>query len=186
MADWFYRVGDRSFGPISNTELLDLVRVGTVDGDTQVRKDDSNWVLAHSVGGLLDAARRDETATVCPYCGEPIAQPPTRCDNCQRNVKVVMRGSDNEKIYRQAKSISDELNLHEEALPEKEETAQSHFLIVLVAVMFLISLPLAIYLWFNFHRPLVVQLAGTLLTVFAVVGGYAYYLATKTNNKRNF
>lgn len=186
MADWFYRVGGRSFGPITNAELLDLVRVGTVDGETQVRKDDSSWVTAQSVGGLLDAAQRDEAATVCPYCGEPIAQPPTRCENCQRSVKVVLRGADKKKIYRQAKSISDELDSHEAALPEKEETAQSHFLIVLVAVLFLISLPLAIYLWFNFHRPLVVQLAGTLLAVFALVGGYAYYLATKTNNQRNF
>ncbi|MFP6750617.1 MAG: hypothetical protein VB855_02990, partial [Pirellulaceae bacterium] len=70
-------------------------------------------------------------------------------------------------------------------LPEKEETAQSHFLIVLVAVLFLISLPLAIYLLFNFHRPLVVQVVGPVLAAFMVAGGYAYYLASKSNNKRN-
>jgi len=185
MAEWFYKVGDQSFGPITNAQLLDLVRVGTVDGDTHIRKDDSNWVVAHAVGGLIDAARRDDAETVCPYCGVPISPPPTRCENCHRNVTVVLRGTESAKIYRQTKSITDELNTYEEDRPEKEETAKSHFLIVLVAVLFLFSIPLTIYLWFNFHRPLVVQLVGSLLGAFAVAGGYTYYLASKTNNKRN-
>ena len=60
MAEWFYRVGEQSFGPVTNAQLLDLVRLGKVDGDTQIRKDDSNWVLAQAVGGLLDAAKQDE------------------------------------------------------------------------------------------------------------------------------
>jgi len=185
MAEWFYRVGDQSFGPITNAQLLDLVRVGTVDGDTHIRKDDSNWVLAQAVGGLLDAAGRDEAETVCPYCGKPIPQPPTRCENCHRNVTVVLRGAESAQIYRQTKSITDALNLNEEDLPEKEETAKSHFLIILVAVLFLFSLPLTIYLWFNLHRPLVVQVVGPVLAAFMVAGGYAYYLASKSNNRRN-
>ena len=185
MAEWFYRVGDQSFGPITNAQLLDLVRVGTVDGDTHIRKDNSSWVVAHAVGGLIDAARRDEAETVCPYCGVPISPPPTRCENCHRNVTVVLRGDDSARIYRQTKSINEELSPYEEVLPEQEETVQSHFLIIMVAVLFLFSIPLSIYLWFNFHRPLVVQLVGPLLGAFAVVGGYAYYLASKTNNKRN-
>ena len=185
MAEWFYRIGDQSIGPITNAELLDLGRGGTVGGDTHVRKNDSNWVLAQAVGGLLDAARRDETETVCPYCGEPIPPPPTRCENCHRNVTVVLRGDDSARIYRQTKSINEELSPYEEVLPEKEETVQSHFLIMLVAVLFLFSLPLSIYLWFNFDRPLVVQLVGSALVAMAMIGGYAYYLAAKTNNRRN-
>jgi len=184
MAEWFYRVGDQSFGPVTNAQLLDLVRLGKVDGETQIRKDDSNWVLAQSVGGLLEAANRDESETVCPYCGKSIAQPPTRCESCHRNVNVVMRVNESANIHRQSKTISGDLNPYEEDLPEVEETVQSHFLIVLVAVLVLLSIPLVIYLWFNRTSMLVVQMVGGLLAAFAVVGLYSYYLAVKSNNRR--
>jgi hypothetical protein len=185
MAEWFYRIGDQSFGPVTNTQLLDLVRLGKVDGDTQIRKDDSNWVLAQSVGGLLEAGNRDESETVCPYCGKSIAPPPTRCESCLRDVTVVMRANEVETIHRQSKTISGVLNPYEDVIPEVEETAQSHFLIVLVATLVLLSIPLVIYLWFNRTSMLVVQMVGGLLGAFVVVGLYSYYLAVKSNNRRD-
>ena len=185
MAEWFYRVGDQSFGPVTNAQLLDLVRVGKVDAETHIRKDDSSWVLAHSVGGLLEAAGRDGTETVCPYCGKGISPPPTRCEHCHRNVTVVLRGNESAQIHRHAKTISDELNPYEDVHPEKEETVQSHFMIVLLAILVLLSIPLSIFLWFNLKSALVVQVVGGVLGSFAVVGGYAYYLAVKGNNRRD-
>jgi len=184
MAEWFYRVGEQSFGPVTNAQLLELVRLGKVDGDTQIRKDDSNWVLAQAVGGLLDAANQDGLETVCPYCGESISPPPTRCENCHRDVTVVMRANEGATIHRQSKTISDTLNPYEEVLPEVEETAQSHFLIVLVATLVLLSIPLVIYLWFNRSSMLVIQMIGGLLGAFIVLGCYSYYLAVKSNNRR--
>ena len=184
MAEWFYRVDEQSFGPVTNAQLLDLVRLGKVDGDTQIRKDDSNWVLAQSVGGLLDAANRDEAETVCPYCGNSISLPPTRCENCHRDVTVVIRANESGTIHRQSRTIADTLNPHEEVLPEVEETAQSHFLIILVAILVLLSIPLVIYLWFNRTSMLIVQMVGGLLGAFIVVGCYSYYMAVKSNNRR--
>jgi hypothetical protein len=185
MATWFYRVGDQNFGPYTNAQLLELVRGGKVGGDTYVRKDDSNWVLAQAVGGLIEAATDDKEKAVCPYCGESIPPPPTRCESCRRDVSIAMRGADERQIHRQTKSITGALNPYEEVTPEKDETAQSHFLIILMSVLFMLAIPLSIYLWFNADTPLVKELVGGLLGSFVVITGYAYYLAVKTNNRRD-
>ena len=48
-------------GPMSPQELLEMVRVGDVTGTTLVRKNDSKWFRADSVGGLFEAAFRDQS-----------------------------------------------------------------------------------------------------------------------------
>src|SRR6056297_2813742 len=47
-------------GPLRPNELLSLVRKGQVQPDTMLRKDDSAWFEARTVGGLFEAALRQE------------------------------------------------------------------------------------------------------------------------------
>ena len=57
---WFYKLGGRTIGPISNLELLARVRSGEVVADSWVRKDDSRWFPAEEVNGLFETAFRDQ------------------------------------------------------------------------------------------------------------------------------
>ena len=93
MATWYYRASGKEIGPLKSSEIVAHVRQGKVTPDTLVRKNDSQWVSAREVGGLLeaaDAAKRSEH--VCPFCGEPIPRPPARCPSCLRDVVVSLKG----------------------------------------------------------------------------------------------
>lgn len=87
MAEWFYRTpfGEEK-GPLGGTELLELIRRGEVRGNTEVRKDKSPWVLACQINGLWQAVGRPSVEFTCPHCGRPIAKPPTRCEECRKDV----------------------------------------------------------------------------------------------------
>jgi DNA-directed RNA polymerase subunit RPC12/RpoP len=88
MAEWYFEMMGQPVGPITGKQLLERVRGGDIVADTPVRKDDSQWVPARDVGGLFTAAGDGQAREVrCPYCGEPIDSPPTRCAKCRRQVE---------------------------------------------------------------------------------------------------
>ncbi len=58
---WYCDVRGKKVGPISPSELLEMIRSGDVTATTMVRKNDSRWFRADSVGGLFEAAFRDQS-----------------------------------------------------------------------------------------------------------------------------
>ena len=88
MSNWFYRnpMG-RTLGPVPSSQLLELIRNGEIDGETEVRKDDSQWVLACQVNGLWQAASQPGVAFKCPFCQAEIDRPPTKCKSCNKWVE---------------------------------------------------------------------------------------------------
>ena len=87
MTDWFYRIGPgKELGPFPSKHLLELIRTGEIDGETEVRKDDSQWVQARQVKGLWQAVGMPTVAFRCPFCGSHINRPPTKCSHCEKPV----------------------------------------------------------------------------------------------------
>ena len=60
-SQWYCEVRGKKIGPLSPPELLEKVRVGDVTPTTMVRKNDSKWFRADQVGGLFEAAFRDQS-----------------------------------------------------------------------------------------------------------------------------
>lgn len=73
-------------GPLRPSELLSLVRKGDIKPETRLRKDDSAWFPAGDVGGLFEAAVRQELQYFCPACNRQITKPPVTCPNCLRDL----------------------------------------------------------------------------------------------------
>jgi hypothetical protein len=86
---WFYRSADDATvkGPVSPSELLELIRKGIVRENTQVRKGESPWVSSIDVGGLWEAAARPSVVFDCPHCSKRISKPPVRCPHCKQFVQ---------------------------------------------------------------------------------------------------
>ncbi len=88
MSLWFYRFEDATEkGPISPTELLELIRKGVIQESTLVRKGDSPWVASVEISGLWEAAGRPTAVFDCPHCRKPIPKPPIRCSHCKQVVQ---------------------------------------------------------------------------------------------------
>lgn len=88
MANWFYRTREgRQQGPFASSQLLKMIREGEIDGQTEIRKDDSPWVLACQVNGLWQAAGKPGIAFKCPFCRAAIQRPPTVCSACESKVE---------------------------------------------------------------------------------------------------
>lgn len=91
VADWFLKRTEGTVqtevGPLRPSELLSLVRKGEIQPDTMLRKDDSAWFAARTVGGLFEAAMRQELQYFCPGCNSRIRQPPVTCAKCLRDVQ---------------------------------------------------------------------------------------------------
>lgn len=184
MADWFYKAGNDVIGPIKNSQLLELVRIGTVSNDTQVRKDDAQWVLAQAVGGLMEAAGRTEHKNLCPYCGAPVAPPPVRCGECRRDVTVVLTSGSETFRPPTSKTVAEVLNPHEKNISEKDETTGSHMYILVVAIVCALAMPLAIFLLYNYESQIILHVVGSLLGALLAIGGGAFFFAVRTNNRR--
>lgn len=87
MPQWFVRQMEVEVGPLSSSELLGLVRQGSVVAETLVRKDDSAWFEARTVGGLFDAAARPSVEYSCPDCGTRVTKPPCYCPRCKVHLR---------------------------------------------------------------------------------------------------
>ena len=84
---WYYKSHTgMELGPVSPLELLDLIRNGSVLRDTQVKKNDSQWVKAEEVNGLMANAAKPSFAYYCESCGKQVPKPPCRCLNCDMNL----------------------------------------------------------------------------------------------------
>jgi|GEM_PF-4176708 len=84
MADeWFYRTpDDQPCGPLRPGELLELVRRGQIQEQTLIRKGDSAWFPAKTVGGLFAAAAKPRVKMCCPECQHEIKLFPAACRHC--------------------------------------------------------------------------------------------------------
>jgi hypothetical protein len=89
--EWYFQNNGQVVGPINPKELLAGVRKGVIQHDSLIRKDDSQWVAAWEVGGLLEAADRDLVQYHCPYCNARVHKPPTTCIECAREITAVYR-----------------------------------------------------------------------------------------------
>lgn len=86
MSSWYVRRGEVDVGPLTGEELLDLIREGSVRPETPVRKNDSAWFEAMSVGGLFEAAAKPTYEYYCPECGKQVDKPPSVCGYCEIRV----------------------------------------------------------------------------------------------------
>lgn len=87
MSEWFIQHDEETeIGPLQPSELLDLVRDGTVTKETLCRKDGSAWFHAGDVGGLFKAAHTHVVGYRCPYCEKSVTEPPTLCKHCDKYV----------------------------------------------------------------------------------------------------
>ncbi len=91
MAQWFVQKDVDVVGPLTPTELLTMVRRGTVIPETKLRKDDSPWFAAADVGGLFEAAVKPTLILHCPGCHAVVSEPPCVCAECGRELQVVRR-----------------------------------------------------------------------------------------------
>ncbi|MCA9154288.1 MAG: DUF4339 domain-containing protein [Pirellulaceae bacterium] len=85
--EWFYQTLGQVVGPLTSSELLRDIRSGKLGHDTPVRKDDSQWVSACDVNGLLEAAVRDVVEFRCPFCNTKVSKPPVVCTGCDRRIE---------------------------------------------------------------------------------------------------
>ena len=67
MSQWFYRIqAGKEQGPFPSSRLLELIRSGEIDGETEIRKDDSPWVPACQINGLWQAAKNAKRCVQMP------------------------------------------------------------------------------------------------------------------------
>lgn len=108
MSDWFIQTGAPSMtlatrgvdgqpadqavkmiGPIKPNELLKRVRDGDIKPHTLLRKDDSAWFPASTVGGLFEAAVAPTLAYHCPNCQTQVPAPPCNCPRCDQEIQFL-------------------------------------------------------------------------------------------------
>ncbi|MCA9176379.1 MAG: DUF4339 domain-containing protein [Planctomycetales bacterium] len=95
MTVWFCDINGVESGPFSPSQLIQKIHEGTINKDTPVRKDDSQWVRAIEVNGLFEAAARPIKRKVCPYCSRVNpGNPPCVCPGCEREIQRVIQKSE--------------------------------------------------------------------------------------------
>lgn len=89
VTSWFIQTDDNreDVGPLRPSDLLQKVRAGEVTRETLLRKDDSAWFLAGTVGGLFEAAMRPTIEYFCPQCETSVGEPPVVCHYCGREIR---------------------------------------------------------------------------------------------------
>jgi uncharacterized protein (AIM24 family) len=81
-AEWYFKVGDGEFGPISAAELVQNVADGRITPETEVRKGDGSWIAASRVASLFERAAATTAVVQPPVALEelnavvPPAKPP--------------------------------------------------------------------------------------------------------------
>ncbi|MGB1707785.1 MAG: DUF4339 domain-containing protein [Rubripirellula sp.] len=104
MTRWFVQQDEsqEDLGPLRPSELLELVRGGKVTSESMLRKDDSNWFSAASVGGLFEAAMRPTIRYFCPQCETEVTEPPVNCHECGREIHQALTQITENTIVNQA------------------------------------------------------------------------------------
>jgi hypothetical protein len=109
-------------GPLRPTELLSMVRKGEIKPETKLRKDDSAWFPASDVGGLFEAASRQEVQYFCPACNRRISQPPITCPGCLRDI-----GRRDARVVQPEKLANVPIPVESQESKEEHRSAQSWF-----------------------------------------------------------
>ena len=98
---WYFKVLEMEMGPVSHSELVDLVRDGTIAEDDWVRREtEAKWTRASDVVGLFRAARQQRQEMPV---AQAAAKPPVNLAP-QNELPVVQpkhSDSDNERAMRQ-------------------------------------------------------------------------------------
>ncbi|MHB0956464.1 MAG: DUF4339 domain-containing protein [Pirellulaceae bacterium] len=181
--EWYYQIMNDVVGPMSGRQLLDKVRTGQVKEDTLIRKDDSQWVPARQVSGLLDAVHQPQVQRICPYCGQNVDPPPSTCRGCNRklvlsfNSRLTTMGKDKTKVRKIAR------DREVEALVLRERTDRSEIVryILLLALWLglLIAAPYLIYLATTGKLIFSGDLAIVSIVIVSGVVGGLYYLISR-------
>jgi hypothetical protein len=180
--EWYYQIMNDVVGPLSGRQLLDKVRAGQVKEDTLVRKDDSQWVPARQVNGLLEAVSQPLAQRVCPYCGSTVDAPPTTCPGCNRklvlsfNSRLTTMGKDKTKV----RKIARDREAEAQAIRERADRTEivRYLLLLVVWVGLLVVAPYLIYLATTGKLIFAGDLAIVSgLVVSALVGGVYYVIS---------
>ncbi len=181
--EWYYQIMNDVVGPLSGRQLLDKVRAGQVKEDTLVRKDDSQWVPARQVSGLLDAVVKPQSQRVCPYCGQVVDPPPTTCRGCNRklvlsfNSRLTTMGKEKTKVRQMTRDREAEAQDLRQRSDHSEVVRYITLLVLWLAL--LIAAPYLIYLATTGKLIFAGDLAiVSFLVVSGLVGGI-YYLISR-------
>jgi hypothetical protein len=179
---WYYQFMNDVVGPLTSSQLADRVRTGQVKEDTLIRKDDSQWVPASQVSGLLDSIKSQAGQRICPYCGTPVDRPPTTCHGCNRklvlslNSKLTSAGEHNGSAKRPQRDREAEERVAWES-SERSELAR-YALLLLVWLGLLVVAPYLIYLASSGHLFFRGDLTFISIgAVIAAVGGLYYWIS---------
>ncbi len=180
--EWYYQIMNDIVGPLTSSQLVDRVRSGQVKEDTLVRKDDSQWVPARQVNGLLEAVNQHRTQRICPYCGAMVDNPPTTCQGCNR--KLVLSFSSRLTTIGKAKTkatkVARDREAETKAIRDSSDRADIIRYLVLLALWLgvLLVAPFLIYLATSgrlfFDGDLAVI---AMIVVSAIVGGIYYFIS---------
>lgn len=181
--EWYYQIMNDVVGPLSGRQLMDKVRAGQVKEDTLVRKDDSQWVPARQVSGLLEAVVKPLAQRVCPYCGQVVDPPPTTCRGCNRklvlsfNSRLTTMGKEKTNARKVARDRETEVReLRNRS--DRSEVVRYITLLVLWLVL-LIAAPYLIYLATTGKLIFAGDLAIVSFLVVSGLVGAIYYLISR-------
>ncbi len=180
--EWYYQIMNDVIGPLTSRQLVDRVRSGQVKEDTLVRKDDSQWVPARQVNGLLEAVTQNQSQRICPYCGTIVDNPPTTCRGCNR--KLVLSFSSRLTTLGKGKTKAIKVERDREAdakaIRERSDRADivRYLVLLIVWLGVLLAAPFLIYLAtsgrFFFEGDLAVI---AMVVVSVIVGGIYYFIS---------
>ncbi len=147
-----------------------------------IRKDDSQWVPARQVNGLLDSVNRHRTERICPYCGTTVDNPPTVCPGCNR--KLVLSFSSRLTTIGKGKNKATKIDRDREAeaktLRDRSDRADIFRYLVLLAIwlVVLLAAPYLVYLATTGRLFFAGDLAIiAVVIVSAIVGGIYYFIS---------
>jgi len=181
MADWYYQTEKGAeAGPVSNTELRNLVSSGAITPESMLRKDDAKWVKASAVGGLFEAVKEVEVRNVCPYCNSTVFKVPGKCPSCNREITVTLRTKAGQQPgvqppHPESRSVAAiQSVLREESLAERRY-------IVVFAVLCALHLPFAGWLFraIDSNHTTVSWLVGVSLVVINIASILTFLKARK-------
>lgn len=181
--EWYYQIMNDVVGPLTSSQLVDRVRSGQVKEDTLIRKDDSQWVPARQVNGLLDASNQNQSQRICPYCGQNVDNPPTTCHGCNR--KLVLSFNSRLTTLDKGKAKTTKLVRNREAEAEASRQRSDRGDVVRYLVLLILWLGLLLVSPYLLYLATTGQLffkgdltAISVVVVIAVVGGL-YYLISR-------
>ena len=182
--EWYYQIMNETVGPLTGSQLLACVRSGKIKEDTPIRKDDSQWVPAHQVNGLLEKALNNQLKRICPYCGCKVNTPPTTCPGCNR--KLVMSFSsrltaiDRGKLLRTPKTERNR-EAEQQAIWQQNDRSEiiRYVFLLIVWMGMLLAAPYLIYLASTGRLFFAGDLAAISVAGVTILLGGVYYLIAR-------